>query len=87
MKIKIECVGSNWGFYEIIDITSEFNDILNEDGKEAAEKYFAEGTYFEDSFNGTYSGSYIECLGQSDWCPPQIHYKEFKVMITWLDKQ
>ncbi|MNB73741.1 hypothetical protein D3C81_496910 [compost metagenome] len=84
MKVKIECVGDDWGFYQIIDVTEFFNDIVNSESLEEANKYFAEGTYYEDSSDGTYAASYIENLGQSDWCPPQLYHKEFKVVITHI---
>lgn len=82
LKLKIECVGDNWGFYEIKDVTEEYNDICKNEGKEKADEYFAEGTFDPDNSNGTYSYGYIECLGQSDWCPPQIYQKSFEVVIT-----
>jgi len=72
MKRKITIICGDRGYYEIEDLTEQYNDLLCTDmTEEEVDKYFAPGKY-DGKDNGTYAYAFIECLCQSDYCPPYL---------------
>lgn len=75
MKFKVTLTGDNYGYYEIVDEEEYYLDIVEDSGKEEADKYFKCGTFYTSEIKNHYLYGFIECLSQSDHCPPLIYQR------------
>lgn len=83
-KRKVELICEDFGYWTIEDYTDYFEDIKAEEGIEKALDYFRCGE-FDDEFVNKNNGKhflfgYMESLGQSDNCPPQLFYYSGKTI-------
>lgn len=68
-------------YVQVEDVTEQYQDIVEMDGKVRAEQYFQEGIFEAQQMKG-YACGVLESLEQSDECPPFLyHEKDILIQI------
>lgn len=90
MKFKITIDCGDIGFWQIEDIKDFYNDVLNDEGKVFADKYFTTGEFtdewLEENNGKHFLFGYLESLCQSDECPGFLFNNNIKTNKYIVEK-